>query len=75
MPCGMLEAAMTPQWLLTAGSEATKRAATPVLQVAPLPALISIHLKTLVMVFVNFTTTMPTRLTGAFRPVLGQKTN
>jgi hypothetical protein len=57
------------------GKRGDKKRATPVLKVAPLPALISIHLKTLVMVFVNFTTTMPTRLTGAFRPVLGQKTN
>jgi hypothetical protein len=41
----------------------------------PLPAQIFIRFKTLAMAFVNFTTTMPTRLTGGLRPVLGQKTN
>jgi hypothetical protein len=82
----MLEAATTQQLqpprhsavgalLPTVGSETTKRAATPPLKVAPLPALTIIHSKTLAMPSVNFTTTTPTRLTGALRPVLGRKTN
>jgi hypothetical protein len=86
MPCGMLEAATTPQskpprlsavgaLLLTTGSEAKKRTATPSLKVAPLPALIFIHSKTLAMASVNFTSITPTRLTGALCPVLGRKTN
>jgi hypothetical protein len=71
----MLEAGTTPQLqpprlsaegalLLTMGREATKRAATPTLKVAPLTAQIFIRFKTLAMAFVNFTTTTPTRLTG-----------
>jgi hypothetical protein len=36
---------------------------------------ISILFKTLAMACANFTTTMPIGLTGAFRPVLGRKTN
>jgi hypothetical protein len=42
---------------------------------APLPALISVRFKTLAMASSNFTATMPTRLTGALRPVHGRKTN
>ncbi len=78
----MLEAAMTPQSQpprlsvlgalpLTIGREATKRVATPALKVTPLPAQIFIRLKTLAMAFVKYTTSTPTRLTGALRPVLG----
>jgi hypothetical protein len=81
----MLEVAPNPQsqpprlsavgaLLPTMGSEATKRVATPGLKVAPLPALIYIPSKTLAMASVNFTTTMPTRLTGVLLPVLGRKT-
>jgi hypothetical protein len=82
----MLRVAMTPQLqlprlsaegapLLTTGSEATKRAATNTLKVIHLPALISIHFKTLAMAFVNFTTTAPTKFTGVLRSMLGLKTN
>ncbi len=41
----------------------------------PPPAQISIRSKTLAMASANFTTTTPIRLTGAFSPVLIQKTN
>ncbi len=58
-----------------AGREATKGAVTPVPKVAPLPAQIFTHFKTLAMACVNFTITTPIGLTGAFRPVLGRKTN
>jgi hypothetical protein len=58
-----------------AGREETKGAVTPVPKVAPLPAQIFIHLKTLPVACVNFTITTPIGLTGAFRPVLGRKTN
>jgi hypothetical protein len=47
----------------------------PAPKVTPLPAQISILFKTLAMACVNFTTTTPIGLTGAFRPVLGWKTN
>jgi hypothetical protein len=53
---------------------ATKGAATPISKVALLPALISTRSTTLAMACVNFTTTTPTRLTGTFHLVLGQKT-
>ncbi len=61
--------------LPAAGREATKRAVMPAPKVAPLPAQISILFKTPAMACANFTTTMPIGLTGAFRPVLGRKTN
>jgi hypothetical protein len=41
----------------------------------PLPTLTFIRFKTLAIASVNFTITMPTRLTGVLHPVLGQKTN
>jgi hypothetical protein len=86
MPYGTLGAATTlrsqpPQHsaagapLPAAGREATKGAVTPAPEVAPFPAQIFTHFKTLAMACVNFTITMPIGLTGAFRPVLGQKTN
>jgi hypothetical protein len=59
----------------TNGKRGDKRAATPVPKVAPLPAQIFIHFKTLAMACVKFTITTPIGLTGAFRPVLGRKTN
>jgi hypothetical protein len=40
-----------------------------------LPTQIFILFRTLAMACVNFTTTMPIGLTGAFHPVLGRKTN
>jgi hypothetical protein len=61
--------------LPAAGREATKGTVTPVPKVAPLPAQIFIHFKTLAMACVNFTITTPIGLTDAFRPVLGRKTN
>ncbi len=61
--------------LPAAGREATKGAVTPVPKVAPIPAQISILFRTLAMACVNITTTTPIGLTGAFRPVLGPKTN
>ncbi len=85
MPCGMLGAATTP-WsqpprlnavgalLLLAGGRVTKETATPDPKVALLPAPISTCFTTLAMACVNFITTMPTRLTGAFHPLLGGKT-
>jgi hypothetical protein len=42
---------------------------------APLPAQIFTNFKTLAMACVNFIITMPMGLAGAFRPVLGWKTN
>jgi hypothetical protein len=57
------------------GREATKGATTPAPKVAPLPTQTFILFKTLAMAFANFTTTTPIGLTGAFRLVLGQKTN
>jgi hypothetical protein len=60
--------------LLTTGSEATNRAATPAPKVTPLPALTFTLFKSLAMAFVNFTIIMPTRLTGVFQPVLGWET-
>ncbi len=59
--------------LPAAGREATKGAVMPVPKVAPLPAQISIHFKTLAMACENFTTTTPIGLTGAFRLILGRK--
>jgi hypothetical protein len=61
--------------LPAARREVTKGAVTPVPKVAPLPAQIFIHFKTLAMACVNFTITTPIGLTGAFHPVLGRKTN
>jgi hypothetical protein len=61
--------------LPAAGREATKEAVTPAPKVAPLPGQISILFRTLAMACVNFLTTTPIGLTGAFRPVLGRKTN
>jgi hypothetical protein len=52
----------------------TKGAATPVSKVACLPALTFIRFTTLAMACVSFTTTMLTRLSGVFHPVLGRKT-
>ncbi len=86
MPYGTLGGAMT-LWLQlprhseagaplpAAGREVTKEAVTPAPKVIPLPAQIFILFRTLAMACVNFTTTMPIGLTGAFRPVLGRKTN
>jgi hypothetical protein len=82
----MLEAAMTLRSQLprhseagallpAAGREATKGVVTPAPKVAPLPTQFFTHFKTLAMACVNFTITTPIGLTGAFRPVLGQKTN
>jgi hypothetical protein len=51
-----------------------KGAATPIPKVALLPALTSILFTTLAMACASFTTTTPTRLSGVFHPVLGQKT-
>ncbi len=59
----------------SSGREATKGVVTPAPKVVPLPAQIFILFKILVMACENFTTTTPIGLTGAFRPVLGQKTN
>jgi hypothetical protein len=56
------------------GSKATKGTATPIPKAAPLPAPISIPFKTLAMACANFTITLPTRLTGVFHNILGQKT-
>jgi hypothetical protein len=53
----------------------TKGAVTLAPKVAPLPTQISILFKTLAMACANFTTTTPIGLTGAFRVVLGRKTN
>jgi len=86
MPYGTLGAATIPRSqpprhsevgapLLTAGREATKGAVTPVPKVAPLPAQIFTPSRTLAMACANFTIITPIRLTGAFRPVLGRKTN
>jgi hypothetical protein len=61
--------------LPAAGREATKGVVTPAPKVVPLPAQIFINLKTLAKACVNFTITTPIGLTGAFRPVLGRKTN
>jgi hypothetical protein len=61
--------------LPAAGREATKGAVTPSPEVAPLPAQISTLFRTLAMACANFTITMPIRLTGAFRPVFGGKSN
>ncbi len=61
--------------LPAAGRGATKGVVTPAPNVIPLPTQIFIHFKTLAMACVNFTITMPIGLTGAFRPVLGRKTN
>jgi hypothetical protein len=47
----------------------------PAPKVAPLPAQIFSHFKTLAMACANFPITTPIWLTGAFRPVLGRKTN
>ncbi len=85
-PYGMLGAATTlrsplPRYseagapLPAAGREATNRAVMPAPKVTPLPVQIFIHSKTLVMACANFTFTTPIWLTGAFRPVLGRKTN
>ncbi len=52
-----------------------KGAVTPAPKVAPLSPQISILFKTLAMACVNFTTTIPIGLTGAFHPVRGWKTN
>jgi hypothetical protein len=57
------------------GREATNGAVTPAPKVAPLPTRIFIHSKTLAMACANFTIITPIGLTGAFRPVLGRKTN
>jgi hypothetical protein len=84
-PCGMLGAATTVQsqspqhrvgaLLLAMGSEATQGAVMPAPKISPLPTQIFIPLQTLAMACVNFTIITPIRLTGAFRPVLGQKTS
>ncbi len=58
-----------------AGREVTNGAAMPAPKVAPLPAQIFIHFKTLAMACANFTITTLIGLTGAFCPVPGQKTN
>jgi hypothetical protein len=54
--------------------EVTKGVVTPTPKVAPLPAQIFTHFKTLAMACENFTITMAIGLAGAFRPVLGRKT-
>jgi hypothetical protein len=84
-PCGMLEDATT-LWsrpprqrkvgaqLQQMGRRVTKGGAMPVPKVALLPALTSTRFTTLAMACVSFTTTMPTRLSGVFHHVLGQKT-
>ncbi len=48
---------------------------TPAPKVAALPVQIFIHSKSLAMACANFTIIMPIGLTGAFRPVLGRKSN
>ncbi len=53
---------------------ATKEAVTPAPKVAHLPFQIFILFRTLAMACVNFTTTTPIGITGAFRPFLGRKT-
>jgi hypothetical protein len=57
-----------------AGREATNGAVTPAPKVTPLSGPIFSHFKALPMACVN-TFIMPMGLTGAFRPVLGWKTN
>jgi hypothetical protein len=59
----------------TNGKRGDKRCGNTHPKVAPLPAQIFIHFKTLAMACVNFTITTPIGLTGAFGPVLGGKTN
>ncbi len=47
----------------------------PAPKVAPLPVQVFIHFKSLAVAWANFTIITPKGLTGAFRPVLGRKTN
>ncbi len=81
---GMLGAAKTQQLqpprhslvealLLAVGREATNGAVTPTPKVSPLPAQTSIPSKTLAMACINFTITMPIRLTGVLHPVIGRE--
>jgi hypothetical protein len=58
----------------TSRKRGEKRAATPILKAAPLPAPISIPSTTLAMARSNVTIIMPTRLTSVSHPVIGQKT-
>ncbi len=84
-PYGMLRMATTLQSQPPRHSEAgappssrkrgDKRSGNARPKSRPLPAQIFIHFKTLAMACANFTITMPIGLTGAFRPVPGQKTN
>jgi hypothetical protein len=57
------------------GKRGDKGAVTPVPRVAPLSTQIFTPSRTLAMACANFTITTPIGLTGAFRPVLGRKTN
>jgi hypothetical protein len=59
----------------SSGKRSDKRGSTARPKSCPLPAQIFILFRTLAMACVNFTTTMPIGLTGAFHPVLGWKTN
>jgi hypothetical protein len=60
---------------LTMGREATNGVVMPAPKVVPLPALIFILFRTLARACVNFIITTPSRVTGVFHPVLGQKTS
>jgi hypothetical protein len=57
------------------GKRGDKRGGNACPKVAPLPAQIFTPFRTLAMACANFTIITPIRLTGAFRPVLGWKTN
>ncbi len=59
----------------SSGKRGDKRGGNARPKSRPLPAQISTLFKTLAMACANFTTTTPIGLTGAFRPVLGRKTN
>ncbi len=59
----------------SSGKRSDKRGGNACPKSHPLPAQILILFRTLAMACVNFTTTTPIGLTGAFHPVLGRKTN
>jgi hypothetical protein len=60
----------------SSGKRGEKRSRpVPVPKVAPLPVQIFTPSRTLAMACANFTIITPIGLTGAFRPVLGRKTN
>jgi hypothetical protein len=59
----------------SSGKRGDKRGSNARPKSHPLPAQIFILFKSLAMTCANFTTTTPIGLTGAFRPVLGWKTN